>query len=208
VCDHPAATPADQLLDDIQQAAIDPEELTQAFAALLYGFLHLFSDADVDMIVGSVTRRLRRLKLVPEPMVTRMHGAMGAAAAGQSPLNWREQFGPMQPAEALALAYTTWLLADLLDYLGEERGQRERFSDRVVELLLSVDPEPGGGSLTSPGKQPISCRVGSGSDGSRSGAAPPTRPTGWSRLGKTYRPRRWYSQPADYQAARGTPSRS
>ena len=143
--DHPAATPADQLLDDIQQAAIHPEELTQAFAALLYGFLHLFNDADVDMIVGSVTRRLRRLQLVPEPMVTRMHGAMGAAAAGQSPLGWRERFGPVRPAEALALAYTTWLLADLLDYLGEERGQRDRFSDRVVEMLLTVDPDQGGG---------------------------------------------------------------
>lgn len=35
--DHPAATPGDQLLDDIQQAEIRPEELTQAFATLLYG---------------------------------------------------------------------------------------------------------------------------------------------------------------------------
>jgi hypothetical protein len=51
----------------------------------------------------------------------------------------------MRPAEALALAHATWLLADLLDYLGEERGQRDRFSDRVVERLLTVDPEPGGG---------------------------------------------------------------
>ena len=51
----------------------------------------------------------------------------------------------MPPGEVLALAYTTWLLADLLDYLGEERGQRDRFSDRVVELLLAVDPEQGGG---------------------------------------------------------------
>jgi hypothetical protein len=136
--DHPAATPADQLLDDIQHTAIGPEELTRAFGILLYGFLQVFNDADVDMIVGSVTRRLRRLQLVPEPMVTRMHGAMGAAAAGQSPLGWRERFGPMRPAEALALAYTTWLLADLLDDLGEERGQRHRFSDGIVAMLLTV----------------------------------------------------------------------
>ena len=101
--ENPAATPADQLLDDLQQAAIRPEELTQAFATLLYGFLQVFNDADVDMIVGSVTRRLRRLQLVPEVMVTRMHGAMGAAAAGQSPLGWREQFGPMPAAEATRL---------------------------------------------------------------------------------------------------------
>lgn len=40
----------------------------------------------------------------------------------------------MRPAEALALASTTWLLADLLDDLGEE-GQRERYSDPVVETL-------------------------------------------------------------------------
>jgi hypothetical protein len=143
--DNPAATPAEQLMDDIQQAKIRPEELTQAFATLLYGFLHVFNDADVDLIVGSVTRRLRRLQLVPEVMVTRMHGAMRAAAAGQSPLGWREQFGPMLPAEALALAYTTWLLADLLDYLGQEGGLRDRFSDRIVELLLTVDPEQDGG---------------------------------------------------------------
>ena len=143
--DNPAATPADQLMDDIQRAEIRPEELTQAFATLLYGFLQLFNDADVDMIVGSVTRRLRRLQLVPEVMVTRMHGAMRVATAGQSPLRWREQFGPMPPAESLAWAYTTWLLADLLDYLGEERGQRDRFSDRVVEMLLTVDPDQGGG---------------------------------------------------------------
>jgi hypothetical protein len=97
------------------------------------------------MIVGSVTRRLRRLQLVPEPMVTRVQGAMGAAAAGLSPLGWRERFGPMPAGEALAWAYTTWLVADLLDYLGEERGQRDRFSDRVVELLLAVDPEQGRG---------------------------------------------------------------
>jgi|SRR5215207_2504555 hypothetical protein len=142
--DNPAATPGDQLMDDIQQARIRPEELTRAFAILLYGFLHVFNDPDVDMIVGSVTRRLRQLQLVPEVMVTRMHGAMGAAAAGHSPLRWREQFGPMPPAEALAWAYTTWLLADLLDYLGQERGQRDRFSDRIVEMLLTVDPEPGG----------------------------------------------------------------
>ncbi len=70
-----------------------------------------------------------------------MYGAMRAAAAGQSPLGWREQFGPMRPAEAPALASTTWLLADLLDYLGEERGQRDRFSNRVAEMLLTVDPE-------------------------------------------------------------------
>lgn len=139
--DHPAATPGDQLLDDIQQAEIRPEELTQAFATLLYGFLQVFNDADLNMIVGSVTRRLRRLQLVPEVMVTRMHGAMRAATAGQSPLRWREQFGPMQSTEALAWAYTTWQLADLLDYLGEARGQRDRFSDRVVEMLLMVDPD-------------------------------------------------------------------
>ena len=139
--DNPAATPGEQLLDDIRQAEIRPEELTRAFATLLYGFLHVFNDADVDMVVGSVTRRLRRLQLVPEVMVTRMHGVMLAAAAGQSPLRWREQFGPMPPAEALAWAYTTWLLADLLDYLAEERGPRDRFSDRVAEMLLTLDPE-------------------------------------------------------------------
>jgi hypothetical protein len=139
--DNPAAIPGDQLMEDIEQAEIRPEELTQAFATLLYGFLHVFNDADVDMIVGSVTRRLRRLQLVPEVMVTRMRGAMRAAAAGQSPLRWRERFGPMPPDEALAWAYTTWLLADLLDYLGQERGQRDRFSDRIVQMLLTVDPD-------------------------------------------------------------------
>jgi hypothetical protein len=144
--DNPAAPPADQLIDEIRQGEIRPEELTQAFATLLYGFLHLFNDAEVDMLVGSVTRRLRRLKLVPQVMVTRMHGAMRAAAAGQSPLRWRERFGPMPPAEALAWAYTTWLLADLLDYLGQERGQQDRFSDRVVEMLLTVDPDQDGPS--------------------------------------------------------------
>jgi hypothetical protein len=143
--DNPAATPADQLMDDIQQAEIRPEELTRAFATLLYGFLHVFDDADLDMVVGSVTRRLRRLRLVPEPMVTRMHGAMRAASAGRSPLDWREQFGPMPPAEALAWAYTAWLLADLLDFLGQERGQRDRFSDRIVQMLLTVDPDQDGG---------------------------------------------------------------
>ena len=51
----------------------------------------------------------------------------------------------MPPGEALAWAYTTWLVADLLDYLGEEGGQRDRFSDRVVEMLLTADPEQGGG---------------------------------------------------------------
>jgi hypothetical protein len=122
--DNPAATPAGQLLDDLQQAGIRPEELTRAFATLLYGFLQVFNDADVDMIVGSVTGRLRRLQLVPEPMVTRMDGAMRAAAAGPSPLGWREQFGPMRPAEALAVASTAWLLADLLDDLDEERDRR------------------------------------------------------------------------------------
>jgi hypothetical protein len=139
--DNPAAIPGDQLMEDIKQAEIRPEELTRAFATLLYGFLHVFNDADVDMIVGSVTRRLRRLRLVPEVMVTRMHGVMLAAAAGQSPLRWRERFGPMPPAEAIAWAYTTWLLVDLLDYLGQERGQQDRFSDRVAEMLLTVDPE-------------------------------------------------------------------
>lgn len=109
------------------------------------GFLQVVNDADVDMIVGSVTRRLRRLQLVPEVLVARMHGAMGAAAVGRSPLGWRERFGPIQPAEALAVASTAWRLADLLDYLGEERGQRGRFSDRVVELLLTAEPERGGG---------------------------------------------------------------
>jgi hypothetical protein len=86
-----------------------------------------------------------RLRLVPEVMVARMHGAMRAASAGQSPLRWREQFGPLPPAEALAWAYTTWLLADLLDYLGQERGQQDRFSDRVVEMLLTVNPDQDGG---------------------------------------------------------------
>jgi hypothetical protein len=58
---NPAATPGDQRLDDIRQAAIRPAELTKAFADLLYGFLQVFEDADLDLIVGSVTRRLRRL---------------------------------------------------------------------------------------------------------------------------------------------------
>ncbi len=143
--DNPAAAPSEQLLENIQQAQIGPEELTRAFATLLDGFLQVFIDDELDMVVGSVTRRLRRLQLVPEVMVTRMYGAMRAASAGQSALGWREQSGPMSPAEALAFAYTAWLLADLLDFLGEERGQRDRFSDRIVELLLSVDQEPGGG---------------------------------------------------------------
>jgi hypothetical protein len=93
--DHPAATPGDQLLDDIRQAAIGPEELTQAFATLLYGFLHVFNDADLEMVVGSVTRRLWRLQLVPEVMVTRMHGALRAVAAEQSPLAGASSFGPI-----------------------------------------------------------------------------------------------------------------
>ena len=50
----------------------------------------------------------------------------------------------MPTAEGLALADTAWLVADLLDDLGEG-GQRDRFSDRVVEMLLAVDPEQGGG---------------------------------------------------------------
>ena len=104
----PGRHPADQLLDDIGQAAIRPAELTRAFATLLYGFLQMCNDADVDVIVGSVTRRLRRLQLVPEVMVTRMCGAMDAAAAGQSPLDWREQVGPISPAEGLAVADTAW----------------------------------------------------------------------------------------------------
>jgi hypothetical protein len=51
----------------------------------------------------------------------------------------------MPHGEALAWAYTTWLLADLLDYLGEARGQRDRFSDRIVETLLTADLEQDGG---------------------------------------------------------------
>jgi hypothetical protein len=47
----------------------------------------------------------------------------------------------MPPAEALAWAYTTWLLADLLDYLGQKRRQRDRFSDQIVQMLLTVDPD-------------------------------------------------------------------
>jgi hypothetical protein len=96
------------------------------------------SAADVDLVVGSVTRRLRRLQLVPEPRSPEWDGAMGAAAAGPSPLGWRERFGPMAPAEALAWAYATWLLADLLDDLGEERGQPDRFSGRICESLEAV----------------------------------------------------------------------
>jgi hypothetical protein len=76
--DNPAAAPGDQLLDDIQQAQLRPAELTQAFATLLDGFLQVVNHADLDMIVGSVTRRLWRLELVPEVMVTRMHGALRA----------------------------------------------------------------------------------------------------------------------------------
>jgi hypothetical protein len=83
--------------------------------------------------------------LFPEVVVTRMHGVMGAATAGLSPLGWREQFGPMPAAEGIAFADTAWLLADLVDDVGEVRGQRGRFSDRVVELLLAADPEQGGG---------------------------------------------------------------
>jgi hypothetical protein len=44
----------------------------------------------------------------------------------------------MPPSEALVWVYTTWLLADLLDYLGQEHGHRERFSDRIVEILLLI----------------------------------------------------------------------
>jgi hypothetical protein len=53
---------------------------------------------------------------------------------------------PAAARRGARLASTAWLLADLLDFLGQEDGQRERFGDRIVELLvLSVDPEPGGG---------------------------------------------------------------
>jgi hypothetical protein len=38
-------------------------------------------------------------------------------------------------------------VADLLDYLGEGRGERKRFSNRVVEMLLTVDPEKDGGDI-------------------------------------------------------------
>ena len=87
-------------------------------------------------------------------MVTRMHGAMRAAAAGPSPLGWRERFGPIPPAEALAFASTTWLLADLLDDLGEEHAQRDRCSDRIVELLRTVDPAQDGGGCAVDGPAP------------------------------------------------------
>jgi hypothetical protein len=84
--EHPDAPPDDGLLDDLQQAAIRPEDLTQTFATLPYGFLQVINDANVDLVVGSVTPSAAALQLVPEVLVTRMDGAMGAAAAGQSPL--------------------------------------------------------------------------------------------------------------------------
>jgi hypothetical protein len=71
-----------------------------------------------------------------------MRGAMGATAAGRSPLGWREQFAPRPPAEALAWASTSWRLADPLDQLGQAGGQRDRCSDQIPRLL-TVDPEPG-----------------------------------------------------------------
>jgi hypothetical protein len=45
--DNPAAPPGEQLMNDIQEAEIRPEQLTRAFATLLYGILHVFNDADV-----------------------------------------------------------------------------------------------------------------------------------------------------------------
>jgi hypothetical protein len=46
-------------MDDIVEGKSAPEELTRAFAILLYGFLQVFDDPA--MIAGSVARRLRRL---------------------------------------------------------------------------------------------------------------------------------------------------
>jgi hypothetical protein len=46
---------------------------------------------------------------------------------------------------ALPWASTSWLGADLVNYLGQARGHRDRFSDRIVQLQLTVDPAPGGG---------------------------------------------------------------
>jgi hypothetical protein len=70
-------------MDDIQRAQIRPEELTQAFATLLYGFLHVFNDAELDMIVGSVTRRLRRLQLQLVPEVVTPLTAEAASFSGR-----------------------------------------------------------------------------------------------------------------------------
>jgi hypothetical protein len=91
--DNPAASPGDQLMDDIQQAEIGPEELTQAFATLLYGFLHVFNDADLDMIwlvpevvtpltadVASFSGRVRGLTGKPCPQDVRGRVLVGVRA--------------------------------------------------------------------------------------------------------------------------------
>src|SRR5687767_14944627 len=67
--DHPAAIAADQAAGRLQQAAIGPGGTHPGVRHPAVWVLQVFNDADVDMIVGSVTRRLRRLQLVPEPVV-------------------------------------------------------------------------------------------------------------------------------------------
>jgi hypothetical protein len=81
---------------------------------------------------------------------SRMHGAMGATAAGRSPLGWRERFAPRPPAEALAWASTSWRLADSLE---------DRPSGRSARPVQRPDPPAAGDRRPSTGQRSLTPRV-------------------------------------------------
>jgi hypothetical protein len=136
--DDENAMPGDQLLGLIRDIGVTPEELTQGFALLISSFMGLV-DGPLDL-VPPITRKLRALELVPDRVLPTMAGALTAAALGQSPWQWRHSVGVIIPNaehwEGPAWAYTTWLLADFLDFAAEEHGATAKLTDSLFARLL------------------------------------------------------------------------
>ncbi|OQD51856.1 hypothetical protein BM536_037725 [Streptomyces phaeoluteigriseus] len=92
-----------------------------------------------DLIPG-VLRRLSRIETADAAQAPMVAGVITAAVLGQDPVAWRDQFGTIPPAEALAHTYVLWLLADLLDTLTETPGATDQI---MQETFASSAPDAG-----------------------------------------------------------------
>lgn len=132
------------------QAATDaygPDEVSRGtvfLVGVLTGYLIVEQNGREDRLdplsdlIPAVVRKLPGFEMADPAQVPMVTGVLMAAAMGMDTVAWRNQFGPIPPAEAMVHSFVLWLLADLFDSMTDRPGtidqlMRETFDSMTVE---------------------------------------------------------------------------
>ncbi|AZP22794.1 hypothetical protein EJC51_46205 [Streptomyces aquilus] len=123
------------------------EEVARA-SVFLVGVLASYLTRDADQpggidplsdLVPGVIEKLSAIEMADPAQAPMVSGVLTAAVLGLDTLAWRDQFGPVQPAEALNHTFVIGLLSDLLDITAERPGAANEIMQEAFAPLAAEE---------------------------------------------------------------------